>query len=440
VKRFTLQEHSEHPVDLDDAELDAIEAAAAGRLTLRRLNGGSHALSSSHYVGVLVAGGVQITVQPKIALHNLFLMLGAGSPTFAAESAAYRQDDHLLDAMSAVFASSVERATRVGVLRGYKHMEERLVAPRGRIDITAQIRRPGTPSPVACTFDEYTSDILENRVLLAALERLLRMPELAPRHRAALMHLTNRFDEVARAAVDPTTIDRWRPTRLNHHYEEALRLAAVVLRDVTLRNPSEDTTDDEILAPSFMVNMNDLFQDFVADRLRRALSGVLDVGTEPTVHLGRRRRLAMKPDLVFSAVGPTRSDPVVYVGDAKYKLSNGPARMSDYYQLLAYSTALSVNEGVLVYAQRTETSEATPDGDGDIQDVIGDDLVHTVEVVNTDKRLHVYRLPLSGSNDEVEAALVQLANWIRARVAALDSVHRSAPIHVASTSDTRLAG
>jgi 5-methylcytosine-specific restriction enzyme subunit McrC len=162
--------------------------------------------------------------------------------------------------------------------------------------------------------------------------------------------------------------------------------------------------------------MNDLFQDYVAARLARALHGRLDVVAEPKVHLGAGGRLAMRPDLTFRRPGGRGRDPCVYVGDVKYKLASGPARLSDYYQLLAYATALGLDDGVLVYAQRPDPGAATASEDSEIADDLGDEPVHTVRIVNTSTRLHVYRLPLTGTNAQVEAGVDQLAEWILRRV------------------------
>ncbi len=410
MTRIELCEHSAVPVDLDDEQLDAVIDAAAGRLGVRRVAGGGHVLTSGSHVGVLVAGDVEVAVQPKVPIHNLFLMLGVRQPEFAADGAAFGHDADLLTAMVRVFTRAVESATSRGVLRGYRHTEERLISPRGRIDVAAQIRRPGLPSPIPCRFDEFTVDIDENRALVAALDRLRRVPGVSSELRSRLVHLAPRFADVPVVAFDPAVLERWQSNRLNRHYEPALRLAAVILRSVTLRNVAGD-----ISAPSFMINMNDLFQDFVADRLRTALRGHLDVVEEPTVHLGSPRRLAMRPDLVFRTSGAGRRSGSTYVGDVKYKLSSGPARMSDYYQLLAYTTALGLDEGVLIYAQRPDPSSGESPADALIEDLLGDEKVHSVRIHNTTTTLHVYRLALTGSNVEVEAGMSGLADWVHRR-------------------------
>ena len=68
----------------------------------------------------------------------------------------------------------------------------------------------------------------------------------------------------------PDHHDRVVFTRLNEHYRPALRLAALVLANLTLQDRIGETQ-----ASSFMLDMNKLFERFVTERLRRALRGRL---------------------------------------------------------------------------------------------------------------------------------------------------------------------
>ena len=114
----------------------------------------------------------------------------------------------------------------------------------------------------------------------------------------------------------PDAVDRMVFTRLNRHYAPAIRLAALVLRNTALLDRA-GTAD----ASAFLVDMNDLFQRFLTDRLRRALRGRLTVDDEPTRWLDWGQAVAMYPDLVFRAGNRT-----VYVADAKYKLNRNRPR------------------------------------------------------------------------------------------------------------------
>lgn len=198
------------------------------------------------------------------------------------------------------------------------------------------------------------------------------------------------LEGVADVPVRAEDIDTISPTRLNQHYAPVLGLARLLLSNLTLTDAGGATT-----AASFMVNMNDLFQRFVTERLRRELRGRLDVVDEPTVHLGLGRQVAMQPDLVFREPGGTER----YVGDVKYKLtSDARGRSSDYYQLLAYTTALNLPEGVLIYCRH-------PSDDIDQR---------TVVVRHAGKRLVLRAVDLSGAPEQVEREIGTLADVIHA--------------------------
>nr|WP_157983931.1 hypothetical protein [Nesterenkonia muleiensis] len=138
--------------------------------------------------------------------------------------------------------------------------------------------------------------------------------------------------------------------------------------------------------------MNDLFQRFVTERLRRALRSRLEVIDEPTVHLGVGRQVSMQPDLVFREPGG-RS---VYVGDVKYKLATtARARSSDYYQLLAYTTAMDLPEGMLIYCRGQNDTDH-----------------RAVTVRHAGKKLVVRSIDLTGPPEQVEQEMEVLAEAI----------------------------
>jgi 5-methylcytosine-specific restriction enzyme subunit McrC len=286
------------------------------------------------------------------------------------------------------FARTVETTLARGVIRSYQEQRERLVALRGRIDFAASSagrHRPAGGVP----FDDYTADIAENRYLKTAVRRALRVPRVPPEDRRRLMQQLVALEEVTDvpAPADDVRPDRAHPAQ--RHYEPALRLARLLLANLTLVDQRGGTT-----ASSFMVDMNDLFERFVTERLRRALRGRLEVRSEPPVHLGEGRQVLMKPDLEFRRRGVP-----VYVGDVKYKLTaDARARSGDYYQLLAYTTALDLPEGVLIYCL----------ADGGRPE-------RSVTVRHAGKVLHTRAVDLTGPPLAVQAEIDMLADWITDR-------------------------
>lgn len=389
------------PIELYEYEWRDIEMSASSARDLAQLAGdrlgvsigsitGTFRVTATQYVGVLVTPELQIVIRPKVRLENLFAMLGVGLPPQAwqREQFAFETSRDLLAALSQFFARALHEATARGLIRAYRREDERLVAMRGRIDIADQIRRPALQSTIACTFDEYTADVMENRLLKAAARRLLRVPGVPHDARRMLQRSLVQFDEVADSEPRPDTIDRVRFNRLNAHYEPSLRLASLVLRNLSLidRVGKND-------ASAFLLDMNHLFQRFVTDRLTRALRGRLAVHAEPTEYLGAGRKVAMQPDLTFRRAGVD-----VFVADTKYKLTEtGKGRSDDYYQMLAYTTALRLPAGALIYCQ---TSGEVPPKE--------------ITVHHTGQRLLTYALDMTVPTVELESEIVTLAEWVLA--------------------------
>lgn len=393
AQQVELKEWETQELELSSDGARLLAEVAGGRLLVGvGSSPGTWTVSATSHVGAFVTAEIELLVRPKVPMHNLFQMLDVGSVRLGRELFSFGSDRSLLAAIAQLYARSVERAVGNGLIRSYRAEHQRIHALRGRVNISAVVRRPGLPAPVPCDFDEYTADILENRALRAALQRLLRVPGVRPRTRRTLTHSLAQFEEVTDGWVKPEAIDRIHFTRLNRHYRQPLRLASLVLRNLSLidRVGAED-------ASAFTIDMNTLFQDWVTDRLQRQHRGRLSVVSELPEHLGVGRTVPMYPDLAFFADGE-----LAYVGDVKYKLTgSGLARNADYYQLLAYATALGQNEGMLVYCQV----------DGSVPD-------REIVVRHTTTSLRTHALDLSGSPEEMEASAAALGELIWDRVVA----------------------
>ena len=94
-------------------------------------------------------------------------------------------------------------------------------------------RRPGLLIPLEVSFDEFTADTAENRILRTALRRMLSVPRLSDSAQRRLAHLDGRLDGVTVLRFG-APLPRWVPTRLNERYQPALCLAEIVLRNVSV--------------------------------------------------------------------------------------------------------------------------------------------------------------------------------------------------------------
>ena len=396
-KSIELAEYESTAVRLAPEQARRVAAAGRGVLDLQLAEDPGHYLiTAQNMVGTLVIDDFRVLIRPKIRPENLFLLLevGLAPDAWRREAFDYAISSDLLPSIVAFFARTLETTLARGLLRSYRHEEDRLIAMRGRIDMTAQFRQAGIRLPVACRFDEYTPDIAENRYVKAAARRALWVPRVAAEDRRRLLQQVVALEEVADHPAKADELDRMPVTRLNAHYQSALRLARLLLENLTLVDQRGDHS-----ASSFLVDMNKLFEDFVTQRLRRELRGRLEVLSQFGTHLAERRQVPIRPDLVFRKQGRE-----VLVADIKYKLTgDAQARTSDYYQLLAYTTALDLPEGLLIYCL---ADGGRPEG--------------VVTVRHAGKRLHTLAIDLTGPSSAVASAISDLAGWIygRARAAA----------------------
>ena len=168
--------------------------------------------------------GVELLIRPKINPENLFLLLEPGLPPSAWRKEAFDYDttSDLLPSVIAFFARTVETTLGAGGPAVVQAREESLVALRGRLDVVGQFKRAGVLTPVACAYDDFSDDIIENRVLRAAIRRALRVPRVDPGERRRLMRQLVALEGVSRCGRP--TRDRRRHPR--HPAEPALRAGA----------------------------------------------------------------------------------------------------------------------------------------------------------------------------------------------------------------------
>ncbi len=142
-------------------------------------------------------------------------------------------------------------------------------------------------------------------------------------------------------------LPRWQPSRLNSRYQPALRLCEAVLRGSSPEHTPPGA--DPLAVDGFLIDMNQLFEDFVTVALSEALKDHgLTARLQDTHHLDTAGLVRIRPDLVVR----TRDGRMpVAVVDAKYKVEKGDGRLNaDLYQALAYATVLGLREAHLVYA------------------------------------------------------------------------------------------
>ena len=353
MTQINLKEYAPTDHALTAAQRDTLlREAGALNLTIEPIvdREGSYRLTAGPKVGAVEIGELSVLIEPKVGIAQLLSLACYAMGVFRSQEQRpfdFQESDALPDAIAIALASAARQAFVRGLLHGYREREEALQTVRGRIRLEAQMRRRfGIGVPVEVQYDEFTDDIVANRLVKAAVSRLTGMRLHSVKARRGLSWAAGMVEQVSPVEYGPNDVPEIRFDRLNEHYRSVIGLARLVLR-----HSAFESGRGHVRASGFLMNMNDLFQEFVTVALGEALGA-----SEQTLHSDRGVRgvtldedglAGLKPDLSW-----WDGASCTFVGDAKYKnLTSQPVPGADLYQLLAYVTALDLPGGLLVYAQ-----------------------------------------------------------------------------------------
>lgn len=311
------------------------------------------------YCGALpLPTGRTIYIEPKVGVENLWRMLAWAYDllNLADETPVPAGTDDLLEAMVAIFAGQVSDLIRNGLLRGYEPQRENLTTMRGRLNVPCQIRENLVARHrMICDFDEFTTDVLENRILRRTLFLLLRSGPWRDVVRGQLDRAERHVAEAELEHIVDSHFAELRYTRLNEHYRTPLMLAELLLQ---MLSATHRVGEREMLP--LLLHMPKVFERFLqrmlSERLPEHGLSVRWEGESRRLDVGRTVKLV--PDMVVC-----RDRRPVCILDSKYKRTHeqdeeedrGPGKASnqDIFQMMAYCVAYDVREAILIYPETT---------------------------------------------------------------------------------------
>ena len=403
MREINLREYepSEHRLSTD--ERSALQLLNAGKeklsLDIQQVIGRDdcYRLTPGSTVGAVESGNLSLLIRPKIGIGQLLSLACYAISKFRPQERDFDfgRDTALPDVLALALNAMARQAFARGLLHGYLRKEEALYTVRERIRFDAQLRRRfGIPLPVEVRYNEFTEDIPANRLVKAAAYRLRGMGLRSTQARSGLAWVAGMLDKVSLKEFPVNAVPEVPFDRLNEHYRGVVALSRLILK-----HSAFEAQRGEVRASGFLMDMNQVFQEFVTVALREALGASEGTfGEDGICSLAVGDKINLRPDLVWRDGGVCR-----FVGDVKYKnLARGSgddsddhAPNSDLYQLLAYVTAADLPGGMLIYAK----GEANAD-------------CYTVR--HSGRVLKVAALDLSGSLEDALSQVKVLAGEIRA--------------------------
>lgn len=327
------------------------------------LTHGRKDLRAGQIVGVIAAEGCALEILPKIdglgdadIRRRLINMLSIAldidiDPGRLTDL--HWQKENLLEILIRLFATSLNDAVRRGMPRRYVGLEDDLSALRGRLDAKRQFTTlAASPERLACRYDALSPDIALNQIMKATVHRLLSIVRTAENQRL-LRELAFTYADIATVPIRALRWDDVVIDRTNARWRNLLELARMLLG-----GRFQTTSAGDGLGFSLLFPMNELFEEYVARVLSRALrrddfvvtrqGGLRHCLTEVD---GGKPRFQTRPDIIISRSGKTA---VVIdtkwkrlasrVDDPKQGVSQG-----DVYQMISYSRVYECGRVALLY-------------------------------------------------------------------------------------------
>lgn len=410
TRRINLTEWEPSPGhQLSQAQVSSLQTILPNLMVTWDVPGRTCTLrSASNDVGVVELGEFIVTINPaKCSPGLVVFMLGySRNPTAFLTGLPTLEDcEDMWEAMVLAFTHQLERALRQGPYRSYRPEDDALPTIRGRVRFEDQLRRRyRVVPPVEVTFDDYTEDVLENRILKAAVRLCHQLPLRSAPLRQRLRHAEGLLANVADVVLDARRLPTVAWNRLNGHLRAPVELATLLLRhsSITLAEGSVPT-------PGFLVDMASVFEDFVVAGLREHLQ--LDRRTFPQGLPGRLRlapAIRLEPDFSW-----WDGDRCCALGDVKYKATTAQGVLHpDLYQVLAYAVASELTDATLIYA-RSRIGQT------------GDEARRVHHIAHAEKRLHVEVLDLASGPQLALDELARIGDRLREGLASGHAATRS---------------
>ena len=359
------------PLELERNELSESDAMAIYRDYGKRIDidfpspktSGRWRLRSLGWAGSIpISRDLRIVLEPKIPMESLFRMLeyayDLGSFEILQGESSSIALEEVYQRLADILALRILDRGRRGFYRAYVPQEEELPYVRGSIDLARSLRSPWNVG-LHCSFQEQTTDVAENRLLAWTLQTIVRQnlcngPTL-DRVRAAWRTLRGVASLHPYRPVD--CIDQLY-NRLNNDYRGLHALCRFFLEQT---GPTHEPGDHEMLP--FLVDMARLYEEYVAEYLRRNLPENYNLNVQQRVSLDGTGGLVIVIDMVVTDAATGRTLAVL---DTKYKDVTAPSS-DDLQQIVAYAVARNCRRGVLIYPVMPKNPFCGLYGEGDVE-------------------------------------------------------------------------
>ncbi|WP_107666655.1 McrC family protein [Cyanothece sp. BG0011] len=277
-------------------------------------------------------------IKPKVPITNIFKML-----EYAYHLKSFQFLNGLMKCESlpdfynrlvTIFAHRILNRIQKGLYATYIKQSQELSYLRGKVDIKTMLKHPWKPK-LTCHYDNFTQDIEDNQILLWTIYIISRQ-EICQENTRILIrkayHALQGYITLSPFTANDCMNRKY--NRLNQDYHGLHSLCRFFLENTT---PSHKKGNYNSLP--FLVNMNQLYEKFIAAWLKQHLPPPLGIKTQHRVNYDS---FSFKIDLIIYNQTTKEN---LYVLDTKYKTK---IKEYDIYQIITYTFEQNCHDAILI--------------------------------------------------------------------------------------------
>ncbi len=185
----------------------------------------------------------------------------------------------LLNLLAAVLTTAVNRLVKRGLNGNYLLQTEEINGVKGKFEVGPTVKTLAHRRLKAvCTYDEFSKDILLNRIIVSVLFKLLGIREIEPDIHARIKSLIWHFAGIRPFVVESKDFKRIKLGRNEKHYRFVMSICRLLVDHLLpSEKPGEYFFDDFVRDER---KMNSLFESFVRNFYRYKLCELWEVKRE----------------------------------------------------------------------------------------------------------------------------------------------------------------
>lgn len=304
-------------------------------------------ISTKDYVGIIEFKNFILNVGSKfVTLENFGRLIDFSTfmpnEQFIDEIRFQGQIKHPIEPVIRHFLRTIRQLIHHGLYRSYSEHQEDVSFLRGKLIMKQQILNDHKFNmKFNCEFDEFTSNNLENQIILYTLKKcklLTKYPQTKKLIQKLIHQIDSQIDDKQITVLDFRKITY---TRLNSRYANPHHLAKQIIKNIGMQNLDYQRT--KFITP-FFIYMPDVWEHFLVNLFKKHYDKQTDVRIKNEYNAweinGKIHTII--PDIVFY-----RDNKISSIIDAKYmpKLTVGGKEL---YQIAFYLNQLNQSTGYAI--------------------------------------------------------------------------------------------